>query len=384
MMNRNTALTSFQINFRSFLVLIGFLCSFSCIQAKASLQICSVFSGISSGNSAQFSVFTGVSPQNQNAALIFTAFSGTGKEKLDSIFMSLEYDDPPGITWKEMNMNTIMIPFVLSNLSIDVELQVADSRTKPHSSTESNAPLPPFLFSFLSYVANAPVCFIPLTPEIPFRASIPAFIYPTTIQNGKHAFVYFSVTLPSMYNSVNFTVMGNPTPSASIFFIKDSKGTHHPKDLKNVSEGATVDELPGKNWLMYKSGDAIPGLGTMEFAYTPDLPYQDAKDQSLCEVEITVEYLNTTHTAAPIPFFLPESTRQGNTQKNSRSRFPFFIVFCILFALYLVVAYYNFTVCRERRFPFMFPFVERIYLFLSTFGFLSVTRPQYHDLDARI
>lgn len=384
MMSRYTVIRSSQIAFHSLLFILLLLISFSCVQAKASLPICSVFSGIASGTSVQFSVFTGASPQSQNAVLILTAFSGTGRDKLDSIFLSLEYDDPPGITWKEMNKNTIMVPFVLSNISIDVELQAVNSQGKPYSSTEKNAPLPPFLFSFLSYVANSPICFIPLTPDFPFRASIPSFIFPTTLQNGKNAFIFFSVTLPPMYNSVIFSVMGNPTPSASIFFIKESKDSLHPKDPNNTAKDAVEDELPGRNWLMYKSGDAIPGIGTMEFAYTPDIPLQITKDQGICEVEISVQYLNTTHTAAPITSFLPESTRQGDAQKSGRSKFPFFTVFCILLVLYVVAACYNFTVCRERRFPFMFPFVERICLFLSTFGFLSVTRPQYQDLDSRI
>lgn len=360
--------------------------SFVNVQASPSFPLCSVLSGVSPGEPVSFSISSGVSSQNLDASLILSVFSGTGEEAHYPILMTISYEDPPGIIWKEKSTDVLILPFVLSNLSIKVELQPSNGVGGVSGiSNATNSTLHPFQFSFLSYVANHPSCFIPLTPEIPFRGSILNFVTSPQAKKVEHAFAYFSVTLPLEYNSVVLRVSGDPTPTASIFVIKNSTDADESEERSIMSFDVAEQSPEVKPWYMYKSGDAIPGKGKIYFAYTPDLPLNANNERELCELEISVEYMYTTNTAAPITSSSPLPSNPEPQKSSSKFRFGLLkVLFVLLILWYLIAAYRNYAVLGEHQFPFMFPFTERISLFLSSFGFFGVRRPEYHNLDERI
>lgn len=370
----------------SLLFLLGLLCPFLSAQGTVpSVPICSTLSGFSSGPPFGFTVSSGVSERDTTAALVLTAFSGSGEESHQPISMAISYEDPPGVSWNEKSTNVIVLPFVLSNMSIHVELQPT-SNALGTTNTSTNTPsLNPFSFSFLSYTANHPSCFIPLSPDVLFRASILNFREASNPDNLVHAFSYFSTSIPSAYNSVVLTIRGDPTPSASIFVIPNPTGSGYSDSAMGVSVDADGRTWQDSTWLMYKSGDAIPGSGKMYFVYTPNLPYNAENKRELCELEIRVRFLYTTNTAAPITSNSPESNHQQVQKKTSWFHFSFFKFVCIVFIVgYLLAAYRNYAILGEHQCPFMFPFTERISLFLSTFGLFGIRRPEYHNLDERI
>lgn len=325
---------------------------------SASLPLCSMIHASSNGN-FQFTVPSGPSLMETDAAIVLSAGAGLGEDLTEPFFINASYVTPTGIPIQQMGNNVVTVPFVQPHTDIEVTLY-------PEM---VNGILPTDLpFTFVSYYANFPICFIGLTPYQSFRAFMPAY-FKTATGAMAPAFAYFVVNVPSTFNAAIITVSGNPAPAESIFVIPQGVGT----------EGGN---------LIYKSKDAIAATGRLTFAYTPGVAEVSQSTQAATfEVEITVEYTNTKNPAKPqttkAPTTPSPSQNASHSSSGSGSSFTWFKVTLVVLALwYFSTAYYNYTSYGIQEFPLMFPFGERMALFLSTYGICNAPRREYQDLEA--
>lgn len=328
----------------------------SCNHVSASLPLCSTINANSNGD-FQFTVPSGPAVMESDVAIVLSAGAGLGEDLTEPFFINATYITPTGVPIQQMGTNVITVPFVQPHTDIQVTL-------RPEM---VNGVLPSDLpFTFVSYYANFPICFIGLTPYHSFRAFMPAY-FKTSIGSMAPSFAYFVVNVPSTFNAAIITVKGNPAPAESIFVIPEGMGT----------EGGN---------LIYKSKDAIAASGRLAFAYTPGVAeVNEATQAATFEVEITVEFTNTKKPAKPqttkAPTTPSPSAGQGNGFSKGSSFTWFKVTLVVLVLWYFCTAYYNFSTQGIREFPLMFPCGERIALFLSTYGVCNAPRREYQDLE---
>lgn len=312
---------------------------------EAALPICSQLTGIVKD---RYIFFISAGPtMAEDAGIVLTAFTGLGEEH-SPINIQASYTTPMGSQMVLSEGNVAVVPSI-ANSEIKVELSSTTGTSEP--------------FTFLSYYANYPSCFIPVSPLFPFRATIPSSV--KTV-NGKFvpAFVYLSTTVPNESNAVKITVKGSPAPAASVFVIRGP----------GSGPGIPAHEI-------YKSGDIIGSPpGAFNFAYVPGVT--EPTGVELFQVEIAVEFTTSKRPASP-------QQTQGPTERHDKEReggsflFSLVRIALIVFILwFLATGYYNYTSQGIRNFPFMFPFGSSIAGLLVRFGLANVSRADYSDIES--
>lgn len=307
-----------------------------CSAAEA-LPVCSIISGVTHDHFS-FALSTYSALGAERALVLSAAGSFSDSEKLS---INATYLVPPGVAVTRVEENVLTIPYVMSGTEVLVDVRSTSGKIVP--------------FTFLSFLANTPECFIPIGEYHPFRGLLPSAVNEFTSKEYDPSHVYFVVTAPSFANSVVISILGSPTPAESIFVISQE---------------------PTPTFNIYASGDSIPISGTLFFAYTPSTEKEPHRIVNY-DVEISLAFSARKGRASPRTTSLPHAGIKGKAIHDSFTMLKVIVI--VFFVWFFSTGYYNFTTGERREFPYMFPFGDAIAQILTRTGFLN--RRGYQDID---
>lgn len=312
--------------------------------AYASVPLCTILDGVTKYKG--FTLPASSSMNQQDTAIVLSVLGRDDPKMEHFVHLNVEYKRSNGEAGTISGKNVISISDAAPDTEIAVDVGAFTD--------EFVAPL---TYSFVSFYANFPICFLPISPVAPFKAILPSSV--NTLLGTQPAFSYYYVWVPREYSAVKITIVGNPAPAASIVVIHNLDGTQHTESR-------------------YVSGNVIPASGPFYFAYCPGYTQEHLGIPINFEVEISVQYVKSGHFSPTLP---PSASTPMVRDKGRGFLFYCKIILIIFFVWFFASAFYNYSTLGERHFPYMFPFGERVAVYLSAYGVCEPQRQDYRDIE---